>query len=85
MSFVKPLSLILFYFCLPALVGAEPPLPEARIVTDDYYGTKVDDPYRYFEEKGQPDVDAWSRAFAAFSNEALAALTYPREGGYHHQ
>ena len=46
------------------------PLPEARVVTTDYHGVKIDDPYRYFE-KGHPEVDAWARAL---TGETLAKL-----------
>lgn len=59
----------------PMLLFAGPlsavPLPEARVVVTDYHGVKIEDPYRYFEEKGNPEVAAWARAL---TDESLAKL-----------
>lgn len=56
-----------------SLASAVPP-PEVRVVTDDYHGVKVEDPYRYFEEPGNAEVAAWSKALAAKSASRLSAL-----------
>jgi prolyl oligopeptidase len=65
-------------FLLP--VGPLPaiPLPEARVVTTDYHGVKVDDPYRYFGDKDNPEVAAWARAL---TEKSLAALSQVPERG----
>ncbi len=39
-----------------------PPVAPVRPVTDDYFGTKVVDPYRYMENLGDPEVQAWMKA-----------------------
>jgi prolyl oligopeptidase len=48
-------------------------LPKAAVknVQDTYFGTKVDDPYRYFEQKSEPEVAAWMKAH---SDNAYAQL-----------
>ena len=58
------------FVCFGALVGAAPaappvdPAPPARTadVTDDYFGTKVRDPYRWMEDVNTPQVQSYARA-----------------------
>ncbi|RYD34462.1 MAG: hypothetical protein EOP87_09150, partial [Verrucomicrobiaceae bacterium] len=57
---------------LPICPLSAVPLPEARVVTTDYHGVKVDDPYRYFEDRENPEVAAWARAL---TEKSLAALS----------
>lgn len=45
-----------------AQTGGTPPVAPVRPVTDDYYGTKVVDPYRYMENVNDPEVQAWMKA-----------------------
>ena len=47
------------------------PLPEPRVVKTDYHGVTIEDPYRYFEEKGNPEVANWAKAL---TEETLAKL-----------
>src|SRR6516164_9683998 len=44
-----------------AAPNAPPPAP-VRSVTDEYFGTKVVDPYRYMENLKDPQVEAWFKA-----------------------
>lgn len=55
---------------------ARPSLPIApmRPVTDDYYGTKVVDNYRYMENLKDPEVQAWFKAEDDYTRAALAAI-----------
>ena len=39
-----------------------PPVAPVRAVTDDYFGTKVVDPYRWMEDRHDPEFLAWARA-----------------------
>ena len=58
-----------------AIVGlAQTKLPTAAVrnVTDTYFGTAVDDPYRYFENKADPEVAKWMKAH---SDDAYAKLS----------
>ena len=43
-------------------------------VTDDYFGTKVADPYRYMEDLNDPEVQAWIKAQNDYTRGALAAI-----------
>lgn len=61
---------ILLYLTVVNIVLAAPP-PEPRVVTTDYHGMKVDDPYRHFEERGNTEVAAWARTL---SDETFAKL-----------
>lgn len=52
------------------------PYPPARRghVIDDYFGTKVADPYRWLEEPGGPDTLAWLRAQNELTSRYLGSL-----------
>jgi len=39
-----------------------PPLAPVHEVTDEYFGVKVADPYRYMEDLAKPEVTAWFKA-----------------------
>jgi prolyl oligopeptidase len=51
-----------------------PPQPVAPVkpVTDDYYGTKVVDPYRYMENLNDPEVQSWFKGQDAYTRSVLA-------------
>ncbi len=58
-----------------ALAGAQAqPVAPVRPVTDDYYGTKVVDNYRYMEDLANPEVKAWMKAQADATRAKLDAL-----------
>lgn len=50
-----------------------PPTP-VRAVTEDYFGTKVTDPYRWLESTSDPQVIAWMKAQNDYTREALAKI-----------
>jgi len=55
-----------------------PPVAPVRPVTDDYFGTKVVDNYRYFEDLKNPDVQYWMKAQADYTRQSLDSLPgYP--------
>jgi prolyl oligopeptidase len=54
-----------------ALSLSEPPVLEPRPVTDSFFGTAVDDPYRYMEDLRDPEVASWMRAQADYSRALL--------------
>jgi prolyl oligopeptidase len=67
--------------CAHAVFGADaspgaapPPVAVIRPVVNDYHGTKVDDPYRYFENFTDPAVQAWVKAQGEFADHALRAI-----------
>src|SRR6476660_2069208 len=63
---------------LSATLLAQTPLkyPEARKgdVVDDYFGTKVADPYRWMEDLNSADVKQWVDAQNAVTTKYLDAL-----------
>jgi prolyl oligopeptidase len=58
-------------------VGAPPPPPVAPVVpvADDYFGTRVTDNYRYFEDLKSPRVQAWMKGQADYARAVLDSLS----------
>lgn len=57
-----------------ACVADAPPMAPRRPVTDEFYGTKVTDPYRYFEDLSDPQVQAWIKAQAEYARKTLDSI-----------
>src|SRR5271163_591872 len=51
-----------------------PPVAPVRMVTDEYFGVKVPDPYRYFEDLANPEVAAWFKAQNVYTRSVLAEI-----------
>jgi len=70
------------FFLLACAIGlraqittmAPPPAAPVRPVTDDYYGRKITDPYRYMENLKDPEVQAWFRAQNDYTRATLARI-----------
>lgn len=59
-------------------IPALPPAAPVRPVTDDYFGTKVVDNYRWMEDLEDPQMQRWMRAQADYTRATLDALPgYP--------
>lgn len=56
------------------LAQQKPPLAPARDVTDDYYGTKIADPYRWMETAKDPEFQAWMKAQADYTQAVLRSI-----------
>jgi prolyl oligopeptidase len=54
--------------------ASSPPVAPVRPVTDDYFGTKVVDPYRYMENLDDPKVQAWFKGQDDFTRMVLAKI-----------
>jgi len=50
------------------------PVAAVRPVTDDYFGTKVVDPYRYMENLKDPEVQAWFAGQNDYTRAVLANI-----------
>ena len=58
----------------PALSQSKLPKTPVREVTEDFFGTKVIDPYRWLENTSDPEVEAWLKAQNDYTREALAKI-----------
>ncbi len=52
----------------------KPPVAPMRPVTDDYFGTKVVDDYRYIENLNDPEVQSWFKSQDAYARATLASI-----------
>lgn len=50
------------------------PVAMVKIVTDDYFGTSVADPYRYMEDLKDPEVQAWFKGQNDYTRAVLAQI-----------
>jgi prolyl oligopeptidase len=74
-SFARSAVVLLATLAATAACALEaPPVAEVRPVTDTYFGTPVVDPYRYFEDLGSPDVQAWMKAQANYTRGLLDTI-----------
>jgi prolyl oligopeptidase len=53
---------------------AKPPVAPVRPVTDDYYGTKIVDDYRYMENLNDPVMQSWFKNEDAYTRATLANI-----------
>jgi prolyl oligopeptidase len=53
---------------------ASPPVAPVKPVTDDYFGAKVVDPYRYMENLDDPEVQGWIKAQNDHTRAVLASI-----------
>ena len=51
-----------------------PPVAAVHVVTDDYDGTKIDDPYRWLEDAKSPATRAWIDAENAYTQQYLSQI-----------
>ncbi|RKW05241.1 MAG: S9 family peptidase, partial [Capnocytophaga sp.] len=52
-----------------------PPTKE-QVVEDDYFGTKIADPYRWLEDDRSAETEAWVKAQSQFTSDYLNAIPY---------
>ncbi len=57
-----------------AMLPPKPPAAPVRPVTNDYFGVKVVDPYRYMENIKAPEVQKWIKAQADYTRAVLSAI-----------
>jgi len=53
---------------------AGPPVAPIRAVVEDYFGTKISDPYRYMENLSDHEVQAWLKGQAAYAERVLSRI-----------
>jgi prolyl oligopeptidase len=57
------------------LAITRPPVAPVRPVVDDYFGTKVTDPYRYMERLDDPEVAKWMMAQNDYARRVLGRIS----------
>jgi prolyl oligopeptidase len=67
---------LLFSALIPAPAIAQQALPATPVheVTDEYYGVKVTDPYRWLEDAGNPTVVAWMKGENDYTRSVLGRI-----------
>ena len=55
-------------------IGAELPVAQVRNVQETFFGTTVDDPYRWLEDTASPETEAWMRAHSDYAHAVLGAI-----------
>ena len=67
---------LLVFLSFPHLAKAQLQLPKTpvREVTDQYFGVKVMDPYRWLENTSDPEVIAWMKAQNDYTRAVLARI-----------
>jgi len=75
------LALLVVALLIVPAAAALPPPPTAPVipVTDDYFGTKVVDPYRWMEQPGNPDLAAYLKAQSERTRAILDAIPARQE------
>jgi prolyl oligopeptidase len=53
---------------------AELPVAPVRNVPETFFGTTVDDPYRWLEDTDAPEVEEWMRAHSDYAHAVLGAI-----------
>jgi hypothetical protein len=53
-----------------------PPVAPLRVVTEDYFGAKVSDPYRYMENLSDPGVVKWFKEQDAYTRLVLSQWSF---------
>ena len=75
---VSPICLILMICCISLSCNKHtlnaPRTAKIQNVVEDFYGVKVDDPYRYMENLDDPEVMDWIRAQAEYSSMVLGNI-----------
>jgi len=68
---------------LPAPEAPEYPQAQRGDIVDTFHGVRVSDPYRWMEDLGSPELDAWIEAQNRLSRVRLddAARFSPTNGG----
>ena len=76
--FLAALSLVVLGASAPAVpvvpsIGT-PPVAPVKPVTDDYFGTKIVDPYRWMEDTPNPALVSWMKAQNDYTRGILASI-----------
>ena len=68
--------IIIIIFGLMTYAVPQQPVAPVREVTDEYYGVKVSDPYRYMEDLEDPEVQKWMKGQAEYAQQILGEIPH---------
>jgi prolyl oligopeptidase len=70
------LPLLLLVSCVPSALFSQSKLPSTpvRNVVDEYFGTKITDPYRWLENGSDPEVVSWMKGQNDYTRQVLAGI-----------
>lgn len=68
----------LFYSQIFSAQYQYPKTPE-KVVINDYFGTKITDPYQWLEDLKKPEVQTWFKAQSDFTNSVIDQIPYRDE------
>jgi prolyl oligopeptidase len=76
---VKRIALVFALLAVPMVASAQdapakPPAAAVRPITNEYFGVKVTDPYRYMEDLKNPAVHDWIAAEGKYSRAVLDGI-----------
>lgn len=69
-------AFILLAFTLPATAQFTYPTTKTVNQVDDYFGTKVSDPYRWLEDDTSAETKAWARTEQKFTEDYLSKIPF---------
>jgi len=72
--FLIVLTLVFMAHCTSGQIKKQPPLAQVKPVTDNYFGTKISDPYRYMENLKDTAVQHWFKQQADYSRGILNSI-----------
>ena len=68
------LYIVVLILAWSAVFAQTQPVAPVRPVVDDYFGTEITDPYRYMEDLEDPEVQAWMKAQADYTEHILGLI-----------
>src|SRR5258708_31071486 len=71
------LAFLVVALLVPAITFSQAKLPQTpvREVAEEYFGTKVTDPYRWLEKTSDPEVTAWMKSQDDYTRETLNRIS----------
>src|SRR5260370_19009415 len=71
--------LLLLAFSAPTFAQSAQPVAPMRDVTDNYFGQKISDPYRWMEDSKSPEMVAWMKGQSDYTRAYLDRLPMRQE------
>ena len=68
---------LFLYLCMGAafaVTAQNPPVAPVKVVTEEFFGQKIDDPYRYMENLDDPAVESWLKAQGDYATGVLSSI-----------